>query len=123
MNDILRANVHIHCSFYQLPAELILNVLDQIDTLDLPAFICAVFTLLRHHNIAPNVSADEAAAIRRMPLRACERSDIRSRATGSSLGLHSLPPELVVHINQHLTTGERINFAVATWPMVNIERR
>ena len=123
MNGVLnQTNPHIQCHFYRLPAELILHVLDQVDTLDLPALICAVFGLLRHHNIAPNVSAHEATVMRRVSLSISGGPEMRGRSAVSSPGLQRLPPELVVQINRHLTTGERVNFAVATWPMIDVER-
>ena len=38
---------------YQLPAEIMLNILNRLSLEDYPAFISAAWHLLRHHGIAP----------------------------------------------------------------------
>ena len=40
---------------YQLPAEIMLNVLNQLELKDYPALIAAAWHLLRHHGIAPSI--------------------------------------------------------------------
>lgn len=108
---------HGQCPLYLLPAELILSILDRIDVLDLPAFVCAIFSLLRHHGIAPPASQQEVSAMRRAninPLALPRRQSFRQDCL---LGIHSLPAELRVQVNRYLSMGDRIVFAIAIWPI------
>lgn len=105
------------CPLYLLPAELILNVLDRVDVLDLPAFVCAIFSLLRHHGIAPPASPREVSAMRRVNIDPLASPRQQSFSQNCLLGIHSLPAELRVQVNRYLGTGDRVVFAIAIWPI------
>ena len=105
------------CYLNNLPAELLFSILEVIDPLDLPAFLCANFTILSHHRIVWPLSPHEAYAIRRLnhpslrlPKLGTGRAPVRSC-------LARLPPELRAFVNRYLSTEERIKFAMATWPI------
>ena len=106
-----------HSPLYLLPAELMLNVLDRVDVLDLPAFVCAIFSLLRHHGIAPPVSQEEVSAMRRANINPLASPRQQPFSQNCLLGIHSLPAELRVQVNRYLGTGDRVVFAIAIWPI------
>ena len=70
---------------YQLPAELMLNILNGISLHDYPALITAAWHLLRHHYIAPSIPTPRLKEILVEPRRgfytSFERATDRSRET------------------------------------------
>ena len=96
--------------FARLPPELILSIMDRIDVLDLPAFICSNYPLLRHNNIAPQLSTLEVAAMRQRTLHGPPFS--RAPLPRNDL---PLPPELWLPVSRNLSLDDKISFAVATW--------
>lgn len=118
MNSTYNATMSLtQCSLSLLPAELLLSVLDRVDALDLPAFVCAAFSLLRHHGIAPPASQQEVSAMRRAYINPLASPRQLSFSQSSLLGIQSLPAELRVQVNRYLGTGDRVVFAIAIWPL------
>ena len=97
----------------RLPAELILDILNGLDILDLASLIFAIFPILRHHRIAPAISMGRIEAMRRRSIPQHARRP----------GIQSLPPELRLYIGQTLNAREKINFVIATWPIINWDLR
>ena len=44
---------------YQIPAEVLLNVLDRLPVSDYPSLIPAIWHLLRHHEIVPTIPTEK----------------------------------------------------------------
>ena len=111
---------HNQGTFYALPAELLLNVLDRLDILDFPSLICATYPLLRHHSIAPPMLPQELAEMMAAASSGSLRRRPRSWPLGQTSGVGRLPPELRASVDRYLTTLDKVSFAIATWRLFNV---
>ena len=95
---------------YGLPAEMLINILDQLDLVDLPAFVAAAYPLLRHHGLAPPLAPLGFTWMER------PRYSAFALATSSILvGIRYLPLEILVQVTRHLTVTDKIVFIIANW--------
>ena len=106
---------------YRLPPELILKIVDQLDLIEFPAMIIAMFHLLRHHGIAPSMPTVDLKVFLKC-------SNFRPRAYDTvtdtnSQGFRRLPIEVRLQIYRHLCPRDKINFVLATFtiPIDDIE--
>jgi len=97
-------------ALYGLPAEMLINILDQLDMVDLPAFVAAAYPLLRHHGLAPPLAPRGFTWMER------PRYSAFALATSSILvGIRYLPLEILVHVTRHLSVTDKIRFIIANW--------
>ena len=102
-------------ALYRLPAELLLNILDRLDILEFPSVISAMFPLLRHHGIAPPILVGELSAMRSAAARGRVCQHAIPCHIGHRSGLATLPIELLLQTTGYLSTGDKVNFTIATW--------
>jgi hypothetical protein len=116
--------------FARLPNEILLEILEPLNVLDFTSLVPALYPLLRARNLAPTILPVEARKM--MSLRRVWEWDstvgnTRPRTTTwrwvSSVAMsvpvfvttiRSLPPELILHMSDYMSTQDKINFAIAT---------
>ena len=99
-----------------LPPELLLNIMVRLNIADCQAFICAFYRLLHLRRIVPAVPWSQLSAMEySVRYRRRPQWGIRWVKNGQELPL--LPLELWIAMGNYLTIDEKINFAIATWPM------
>ena len=103
------------CPLYQLPAELLLNIIDRLDLIDFPSLLCATLPLLRYHHIVPHTSRRELSAMIRAVSHGRYRPQYPLQSNGNPPGLRSLPTELRMQMGRYLTTADKVNFTIAAW--------
>ena len=91
---------------YRLPAELILNILETLDTFTLSNFAVGASHLLWCHGIIPNNAARRLESV---------RNDSRNGGSRTRIGAgtRSLPPELWLNIGRTLGFMDKISFILA----------
>ena len=112
------ANNDERTGVHSIPAEIFMIIVDQLSVLDLLPMICVTYKTLRRHNIVPRMSTVEFGR-----MRSAVDGSSGSRATvvrahpPQSTPLQELPAEIRLMIGNHLSTFDRINFAIAAWPL------
>jgi hypothetical protein len=117
--------------FARLPNEILLEILEPLNVLDFSNLVPALYPLLRARNLAPTILLAEArtmmnfhrvwewgSAIGNMGPRATRWrpvSPIAMRVPVFVTTIRSLPPELILHMSDYMSTQDKINFAIATW--------
>lgn len=100
---------------YQLPAEIILAILDKLDLIVFPAMIIGMFHLLRHHGIAPPMTTTDLKSF-----LICSNPDGQSHpknevSPNDPKGFYRLPMEIRLDVYKHLSARDKINFVLATF--------
>ncbi|KAL8857767.1 MAG: hypothetical protein Q9178_005667 [Gyalolechia marmorata] len=91
----------------RLPPEMLMNILERIDLVDIPAFTIATIHILRMRGVVPNYPS---AMLQLMLLRE-EKTHYQPN------GLQNMPKELLLAIGQSLTPNEKIHMVLATYRM------
>ena len=108
---------------YSLPPELILKIVDELDLIEFPAMIIAMFHLLRHHGIAPSMPTIDLKIFLKCsnpggkPHLKDHDEDLDAK------GFYRLPMEIRLEIYKHLCARDKINVVLATFeiPFDDIE--
>jgi hypothetical protein len=99
---------------YSLPAELIMNIIDQSSISELPATIAGLYHLLVKRHIVPDLAPRTVSWARGLlswPLELINNIIFFPRPTGST----QLPVELSLQIQQYLGPQDKINLVLAIY--------
>ena len=91
---------------YRLPAELILTILETLDTFTLSNFVVGASHLLWCYGIIPRGAARQLESVRNGNRNGSNIARIRA-------GTRALPPELWLNIGRTLGFRDKINFILA----------
>ena len=108
---------------YSLPPELILKIVDELDLIEFPAMIIAMFHLLCHHGIASSMPTIDLKIFLK-----CSNPGGKPRlkdddADDDAQGFYRLPMEVRLEIYKHLCARDKISVVLATFeiPFDDIE--
>ncbi|KAL8903603.1 MAG: hypothetical protein Q9171_007349 [Xanthocarpia ochracea] len=90
---------------------MLMNILERIDLVDIPAFIIATIHILRMRGVVPPYPS---AMLQLMILREEKTHDQPN-------GLQNMPKELLLAIGQSLTPNEKIHMVLATYHLSSQE--
>ncbi len=94
-----------------LPVEILLCISDHLDLLDLTPFLKAIHTILESHGMAPSAVAQSMLPMKLNTSKGKPAEQAKRPPRG--VGIQNLPPELRLHLGKHLTTMDKVNFAIA----------
>ena len=108
---------------YTLPPELILKIVDELDLIEFPAMIIAMFHLLRHHGIAPSMPTIDLKIFLKCSNPGGKSHLKEDHEDTDARDFYRLPMEVRLEIYKHLCARDKISVVLASFeiPFDDIE--